>query len=231
MSANSVNYTVKQSIAIIRLDDGKANAVNHALIEGINISLDKAKDDAKAVVLTGRPGKFSAGFDLSVLRSGPKAGFELVTEGAKMLLKLFLHPQPVVAASTGHSIAAGAFMLLASDTRIGSKGNFKIGLNEVAIGMSLPEFGLMFARERLSKRHFTSSVLQAQLYSPGEAVDVGFLDRLSPADTVLNTALEEAERLATLDAPAYARTKRLARGEVAKRVLENLNGNIAALMK
>ena len=71
MSENSVNYIVEQSLAIIRLDDGKANALNHALIEGINISLDKAKDDAKAVVLTGRPGKFSAGVDLSVLRAGP----------------------------------------------------------------------------------------------------------------------------------------------------------------
>ena len=180
-SANSVNYTVKQSIAIIRLDDGKANAVNHALIDGINISLDKAKDDGKAVVLTGRPVKFCAGFDLSVLRSGPQAGSELITEGAKMLLKLFLHPQPVVAASTGHSIAAGAFMLLASDTRIGSKGDFNIGLNEVAIGLSMTEFGFMFARERLSKRHFTASIIQAQLYTPEEAVDVGFLDRVSPA--------------------------------------------------
>ena len=231
MSANSVNYTVKESVSIIHLDDGKANALNHALIEGINTSLDKAKDDGKAVVLTGRPGKFCAGFDLSVLRSGPQAGSELITEGAKMLLKLFLHPQPVVAASTGHSIAAGAFMLLASDTRIGSKGDFKIGLNEVAIGLSMTEFGFMFARERLSKRHFTASIIQAQLYSPEEAVDVGFLDRESPADTVLNTALKEAERLATLDASAYAHTKQFARTELATRVLDNLESNIAALMQ
>ena len=231
MSENSVNYIVEQSLAIIRLDDGKANALNHALIEGINISLDKAKDDAKAVVLTGRPGKFSAGVDLSVLRAGPKAALDLVTEEAKMLLKLFLHPQPVVAASTGHSMAAGAFMLLASDTRIGSEGDFKIGLNEVSLGLPMSEFGFMLARERLSKRHFTTSIIQGQLYSPEEAIHVGFLDRLSTADNVLNTALEAAERLATLDASAYAYNKEVARGELVKKVLDNLETNISELIQ
>jgi enoyl-CoA hydratase len=231
MSATSVYYTVKESIAIVSLDDGKANALNHALIEGINSSLDKATDDAKAVVLTGRAGKFSAGVDLSVLRSGPKAALELVTEEAKMLLKLFLHPQPVIAASTGHSMAAGAFMLLASDTRIGSMGDFKIGLNEVSLGLPMSEFGFMLARERLSKRHFTAAIIQGQLYSPEEAIDVGFLDRLSPADAVLNTALEEAQRLLTLDASAYAYNKQVARGALVTRVLDNLESNILELVQ
>ncbi|MCH2668153.1 MAG: crotonase/enoyl-CoA hydratase family protein [Deinococcales bacterium] len=231
MSANSVYYTVKESIAIVSLDDGKANALNHALIEGINSSLDKATDDAKAVVLTGRAGKFSAGVDLSVLRSGPKAALELVTEEAKMLLKLFLHPQPVIAASTGHSMAAGAFMLHASDTRIGSMGDFKIGLNEVSLGLHMSEFGFMLARERLSKRHFTAAIIQGQLYSPEEAIDVGFLDRLSPADAVLNTALEEAQRLLTLDASAYAYNKQVARGALVTRVLDNLESNILELVQ
>ena len=231
MSANSVNYTVKESIAIVSLDDGKANALNHALIDGINSSLDKATDDAKAVVLSGRPGKFSAGVDLSVLRSGPKAALELVTEEAKMLLKLFLHPQPVVAASTGHSMAAGAFMLLASDTRIGSMGDFKIGLNEVSLGLPMSEFGFMLARERLSKRHFTAAIIQGQLYNPKEAIDVGFLDRLSPADAVLNTAREEAQRLVTLDASAYAYNKQVARGALVTTVLDNLESNILELVQ
>ena len=231
MSATSVYYTVKESIAIVSLDDGKANALNHALIEGINSSLDKATDDAKAVVLTGRAGKFSAGVDLSVLRSGPKAALELLTEEAKMLLKLFLHPQPVIAASTGHSMAAGAFMLLASDTRIGSMGDFKIGLNEVSLGLPMSEFGFMLARERLSKRLFTAAIIQGQLYSPEEAIDVGFLDRLSPADAVLNTALEEAQRLLTLDASAYAYNKQVARGALVTRVLDNLESNILELVQ
>ncbi len=230
MSNNPVHYELNDTIAILRLDDGKANAVNPALIQGVNDALDKAAQEARAVVLTGRPGRFSAGFDLTVLQSGPEAGRTLVTAGAQMLLKLFTHPQPVVAASTGHAIAAGGFMLLASDTRLGVQGDFKIGLNEVAIGMTLPEFGLMFARERLSKRHFTNAVIQARLYSPAEAVDVGFLDRVCTADTLLDEALGEARRLATLDLPSYGRTKGRARNALAEQIRSGLDEDIARLM-
>ena len=164
MSDNPVHYELNDAIAILRLDDGKANAVNHALVDGMNSALDKAANEAKAVVLTGRPGRFSAGFDLSVLQSGPEAGHKLVTAGARMLLKIFTHPQPVVAASTGHSIAAGGFMLLACDTRLGTEGDFKIGLNEVAIGMTLPEFGLdvrarTSVQAPLYQLHYSSAVV------------------------------------------------------------------------
>ena len=230
MSDNPVHYELNDAIAILRLDDGKANAVNHALIDGVNNALDQAAHEAKAVVLTGRPGRFSAGFDLSVLQSGPQAGHTLVTAGARMLLKIFTHPQPVVAASTGHVIAAGGFMLLACDTRLGTQGDFKIGLNEVAIGMTLPEFGLMFARERLSKRHFTNAVIQARLYSPTEAVDVGFLDRVCAAETLLDAALSEARHLAALDLPSYSRTKGRARGALAEQIRNGLDEDIARLM-
>lgn len=230
MSDLPVQYEAHDEIAVLRLDDGKANAVSHALIDGVTSGLDKAAAEAKAVVITGRPGRFSAGFDLGVLRSGRDAGFGLVTAGARMLLKMFTHPQPVVAASTGHAIAAGGFILLASDTRVGAEGDFKIGLNEVAIGMTLPEFGLMFARERVSTRHFTDAVIQARLYSPDEAVDVGFLDRACPADAVLDEAVAAARQLATLHLPSYARTKQRARGALAERILGGLDDDIARLM-
>ncbi len=230
MSNDSVHYELHDSIAIIRLDDGKANAVNHASIKGLTAGLARASQEAKAVILTGRPGRFSAGFDLSVLNSGPDAARALVTAGAEMLLKIFTHPQPVIAASTGHSIAAGAFMLLAADTRLGTEGDFKIGLNEVAIGMTLPEFGMMFARERLSKRHFTNAAIQARLYNPTDAVDVGFLDRVCSADTLLEEALTEARQLAKLDLPSYARTKERARGALAEQVRRDLEEDLAQLM-
>ena len=230
MSNDSVHYELHDSIAVIRLDDGKANAVNHASIKGLTAGLARASQEAKAVILTGRPGRFSAGFDLSVLNSGPDAARALVTAGAEMLLKIFTHPQPVIAASTGHSIAAGAFMLLAADTRLGTEGDFKIGLNEVAIGMTLPEFGMMFARERLSKRHFTNAAIQARLYNPTDAVDVGFLDRVCSADTLLEEALTEARQLAKLDLPSYARTKERARGALAEQVRLDLEEDLAQLM-
>lgn len=202
-----VEYTQQGDVAVLALDDGKANAVSYAVVEAVTEGLARATKDAKAVVIAGRPGILSGGFDLKELGKGPDAAMALVAKGAAMLLRIFSHPQPVVAACTGHAIAAGAFMLLAADTRIGADGDFKIGLNETAIGMTLPTFGFELGKARLSKRYQTAAVIQAELFDPAGARDVGFLDEVVDADAVLDTALERAMALAGLPAEAYAGNK------------------------
>ncbi len=200
-------YEQKGEVAVISLDDGKANAVGHALIDEVNEGLTQSLAAAKAVVIAGRPGMFSAGFDLKEFENGPAATMALVAKGARMMLRLFSHPQPVVAACTGHAIAAGAFMLLAADTRIAVQGDFKIGLNETAIGMTLPVFALELSKARLSKRHQSAAVIQAQLYAPDAAIDVGFIDEVVAADDVLARAIEVAGMLAAYPGSAYAANK------------------------
>lgn len=202
-----LNFRLEGNVAVIALDDGKANAVGHAYVEAMNEGLDRAEKEAAAVVITGRPGVFSAGFDLKEIAKGPSEQKALVGSGAQMLLRLFTHPQPVVAASAGHAIAAGALVLLASDTRIGAAGEFKYGLNETAIGMSLPPFGLQMAICRLSKRHQTQAVLQATLYGPEDAQTVGYLDEVVASEVLEKTAIAHATALAELPAKAYAGTK------------------------
>ncbi len=202
-----LDFTVTDQVAVIKLDDGKANAVGHGFVDAINEGLDRAQAEAQAVLLVGREGVFSAGFDLKEFEKGPEATTALVNKGADMLLRIFTHPQPVVAACTGHAVAAGAFTMLASDTRIGSSGNFKIGLNETAIGMSLPVFGLQLAAARLSRRWQTRCVVQGDLLGPEDACDAGFLDRLTDPQAVESTALDEAQRLAQLPGEAYAANK------------------------
>ena len=140
-----------------------------------------------------------------------------------MLLKIFTHPQPVMAVSTGHTIAAGGFMLLAGDTRLGADGDFKIG-------MTLLEFGLMFARERVSNRHFTNAAIQTHLFTPREAVDTGFLDCVCPPDDVVAEAVAAARRLAALNPLPYTRTKQRARGALADRILNGLDNDISGVM-
>lgn len=198
---------INSGIAVINLDDGKANAVGHDFIAGLNEGLDRALEDAKAVLITGRAGVFSAGFDLKEFDKGRAATNALVNSGANLLLRVFSHPQPVVAACAGHAVAAGALLLLASDARIGADGNFKIGLNETAIGMALPVFGLQLAAARLSKRHQTSATIQGQLFSPGQALDVGYLDDVVDEAELMNAALSCARRLAELPEDAYAANK------------------------
>src|SRR3954451_20240305 len=150
----TVTTTIEDGVAVVALDDGKMNAISHEVIDGIHTALDTALNDAKAVLIRGNDRALSAGFDLKVMQGGDvNAMAALVSAGGEMLLRLYRHPQPTVVAVTGHALAAGALLVLACDTRIGAPGNAKIGLNEVAIGLALPDFAIDLATARLSKRY------------------------------------------------------------------------------
>lgn len=218
-----MTYEQQSDVAVLHFDDGKVNAVSQGFIDAMNRGLDQAEKDAKAVVIHGRPGRFSGGFDLSEIKKGPAAAQALVNKGAHMLFRMFTHPQPLIAACTGHAIAAGAFMLLASDTRIGARGDFKVGLNETAIGMSLPVFGLELASYRLSRRHLTAAVIQSQLYSPRDAIDAGFLDQVFDPEDVLAKSIEMATQLTQLPTNAYAKMKMDIRQASIDRIRESLD--------
>ena len=224
--------TVESSgdVAILRLDDGKANAISPAVLEAVGAALDQAEQAGQAVLLTGRPGRFSAGFDLGVLREGgPDAARGLVTGGARLAIRLARFPAPVVIGCTGHALAMGAVLLMAADTRIGAQGDFKIGFNEVAIGMTTPVFLLELARQRISKRHFTRATVQAEIYDPAAAVDAGFLDRVVAADSLLDEALAEAKRLAALPRRAYVQTRARARGAALDAIESSVEGDLAGM--
>ena len=202
-----LNYRKEGDVAVITMDDGKANAVSHNYIDNLNDGLDRAEGEAKAVVLQGRSGVFSAGFDLKEIGKGPAESKALVDKGAALLLRLFSLPMPVVAASAGHAIAAGALLMLASDTRFGVGGDAKYGLNETAIGMTLPPFGLQIALCRVSKRHQTQAIIQASLYDAEGAQRAGFIDEIVSAEELEQCALAKATELAELPTQAYAAMK------------------------
>jgi enoyl-CoA hydratase len=226
--SDSVQYELAEDIAMLRIDDGKANALDPSTIDSLHDGLQRAEKEAAAVLLTGRTGRFCAGFNLQVLGSGgPDAARGLVTAGAGLAIHIARHPTPVVIACNGHALAMGAVLLLAADLRIGASGEFKIGFNEVAIGMAAPIFLVEFARERLSKRQLQRATVQAEIYSPVSAVDAGFLDRVVAPDDLFASALEEARRLAKLPRGAFARTRATLRGDVLERIEATLADDMA----
>ncbi|OUS23734.1 enoyl-CoA hydratase [Gammaproteobacteria bacterium 45_16_T64] len=216
-----VSYEKDENVAIITLDDGKANAVSHQFLDELNAALDQAQSENAVVLLVGREGKFSAGFDLSVMKEGgPAAVGQLVGAGAKLSARLLSFPTPVVIAATGHTLAMGALMLLSVDYRIGVEGPFKIGLNEVAIGMTMPYFGVELARGRLTPVAFGRSVNNAEIFSPESAVEAGFLDAVVSPDALMGAALTEAKRLSELNLNAHHGTKLRVRESLLKAVEE-----------
>jgi len=211
-------YELQDRIATIAIDDGKVNAFSIAMLETLHANLDRAEADEAVVVLTGREKYFSAGFDLKVFSEQPERIVEMLTLGATLCERVLSFPTPVVVACSGHAIAAGSFLPLAADLRIGVEGPYKLGLNEVKIGLTVPLFVIELARQRLAPAHFDRAVVNATMYSPEEAVVAGFLDRVVPAEQLRARAQEAAEELAGLNAEAHKATKLRARGAALKAV-------------
>jgi len=224
--SDSVKVERRDGVARIAVDDGKANALSPVLIGALNAALDGVEKDAAAVVLSGRAGRFCGGFDLSVMRQGGRAAIDLVGAGAELCLRLLEFPKPVVVACGGHAIAAGALLVLSCDWRIGVRGEFEIGLNEVGIGMTLPHFAREIARERLARHHLGRAAVLAELYAPEAALEAGYFDELSEQGALLAAAHAAANRLAKLDARAFAHTKRALRADVVAAIRSNLDRDL-----
>ncbi|HUE59838.1 MAG TPA: crotonase/enoyl-CoA hydratase family protein [Acidimicrobiales bacterium] len=226
----SVSYELRDKVAVITFDDGKANVYTPDVLTELSLAFTRAAEDkdVTAVLLAGRPGRFSAGFDLATMTSGPGAMRALVAQGGGFAAQMLLHPTPVVAACTGHALAAGALVLLAADYRIGVEGPFQVGLNEVAIGMALPVWAVELARYRMPPSQFDRIIL-GEVGDPRAAVTAGFLDEVVDGDRLLEAGGATASRLSERRRGAVAGTKAKARTEVAKRMLTGMEEDLASL--
>ncbi|HEY5286270.1 MAG TPA: crotonase/enoyl-CoA hydratase family protein [Solirubrobacteraceae bacterium] len=203
-----VSYELDGRIATITMDDGKVNAFSIAMLQAIHAAFDQAEQDNAVVVLSGRESYFSAGFDLKVFAGGDvERVIEMLELGATLAERILSFPTPVVAACNGHAVAAGSFVLLASDLRIGSEGAFRIGLNEVKIGLTVPWFAIELARQRLHPAAFSRAVVTANMYGPAEAAAAGFLDRVVEPGELGTSSQTAAAELAELNAAAHTATK------------------------
>jgi len=219
-----VAYQLDESIATLTMDDGKVNALSPTMLDELRVAFDRALEDRAVVVLTGRPGVFSAGFDLSVLRGGGDDALDMVRAGFTLAERMLSFPNPVVVACPGHAIAMGVFLVLSADYRIGVPGPFRIVANEVALGITMPRAAVEICRQRLTPAAFNRAVILAEPHAPDAAVAAGFLDRVVEPPELQDAARAAATQLAALDPDAHAATKLRARA----RTLEALRAAIEA---
>ena len=223
-----VSYHCDGTIATITIDDGKVNVLSLAALAELDSALDRAEHDGAVVILAGRDGVFSAGFDLPVLRDGGEGARAMLRAGFELAARLLAFPGPVVIACTGHAVAMGVFLLLCGDYRVGVTGPYKITANEVAIGLTMPRAAVEICRQRLTPAHFNRAVILAETFTPDDAVAAGFLDRTAGASRVHDIAHDVATRLATLDRPAHEATKRRARAGALSAIRSAIDADMAA---
>jgi enoyl-CoA hydratase len=224
-----VTYRLEDAIATITMDDGKVNVLSPLMLAELNRALDQAAADRAVVVLTGRPGVFSAGFDLGVLAAGGRSGRDMLLAGFELGVRLLSFPAPVVIACTGHALAMGVFLVLSADYRVGAAGDHKISANEVAIGITMPAFGVEICRQRLGPSFFNRAVINAEVFAPDEAVVAGFLDRVVPSPELQDVARGVAAQLGGLDRDSHTTTKLRARELSLRAIRSGIEADDAAL--
>lgn len=211
-----IDFEINEQIAVITLKNGKVNAISPQVIAEINSALDQAQAAEAVVIFTGREGMFSGGYDLKVMKESSASAVSLVTAGSTLARRMLSFPFPIIAACSGHAIAKGAFLLLSCDYRIGTSGPYKLGLNEVAIGMTMHQAGIKLARNRVPMNYLTRSVINAELFNPETAVLAGFLDTVVEHEHLMETATAAAKQMLTLNMTAHYGTKLKEREEILK---------------
>jgi enoyl-CoA hydratase len=216
--SDRVTYRCDGGIATITLDDAKVNVMSTAMLRDIDAALDRALADQCVVVLrSARPGIFSAGFDIKIFAAkDAERSLEMVRAGAELALRLMTHPFPTIGVMEGHAFPMGAFLLLACDARIGVRGKYRIGLNEVAIGIAPPGFAIELARSRLHPAWLSRTVTLGEMYEPDDAVTAGLLDRVTAPDAVEEALRETIAAVRAIHMPSHRLAKeRLRRPAIA----------------
>jgi enoyl-CoA hydratase len=223
-----VSYDRDGPVSTVTMDDGKVNVFSFDMLRALHGAFDEAERDETVVLLRGRPGYFSAGFDLKVLRDAtPEDTRELLALGATLAERILLFPAPVVVSCTGHAFPAGAFLLMAADERIGAAGPFKLGLNEVRIGLTLPWFAIVLARHRMTPAHFDHATVTGTMFDPEGALAAGLLDAIVAPEELEAASRVAAADLATVDRRAHAVTKRRARQVAANELRAAIESELA----
>jgi enoyl-CoA hydratase len=208
-------------VRVLTLDRPPANALDETLLVELGAALDDAhaNDAVRALVLTGAGPFFSGGFDLGAPRRDAAQARTLQTIYRDVHLRLLAFPKPTLAQLGGHAIAGGLVLVLACDYRLGAEGDYKVGLNEVAIGASFPRVALEIVRLRLPHARAAELLLGAALYPGSQATRLGIVDELLPAERLADTIRRRAARMGAFPRDAYAHTKAALVEEAVRRVM------------
>ena len=221
MAEKLATLSRENDISIIKLDDGKANAFSFEMLSQVNALLAQVPIDSGALVITGRDGLFSGGFDLKTLATGDMEKITMMVQlGYRLLLELYSFDRPIIAAVSGHAIALGLFVTCSADYRIAIDGQYVCQANEVRNNMDIPPQIMEILKARVNKNYFYPAVFHSDTYSVQDSIAVGYIDEIVSAEKFMERVMEKANELASLPHPFYANTKKSAQEDVREKIAE-----------
>lgn len=226
--SSRVSVTVENGVAQITMDDGKVNAMSAEMLNELQQAFEDAQQEDAIVVLSGREGLFSAGFDMPTFQRGMGPTVEMIRAGVQVLETILAYPRPVVTVCAGHAYPMGAFLMLAADVRFAVDGPWQIGMNEVAIGLTVPNFALALARHRLTPAAF-ARITTAAMFEPQQAREHGYVDHVVSAKETSSVVSDELDRLSKLDMTHFPRTKARVNDQVLRNIRDAAESELTAL--
>ena len=219
MTTKHATLTQSNDISIITLDDGKANAFSFEMLSRFNELLSAVPRESGSLIIRGRAGLFSGGFDLKTLATGDMEKIQkMVILGYKTLLELYSFDRPIIAAVSGHSIALGLFITCCADYRIAIDGQYMCQANEVRNNMDIPTQIMEILKARVNKNYFYPAVYHSDAYSMKDSIAVGFIDEVVSEEKFMERVMEKAKELSSLPHPFYANTKYFSQSEIIDKI-------------
>lgn len=208
--------TDHDSVRELRLNRPPVNALTTELIAALRQAIEQAgSNGARAIVISGAPGMFSAGLDIRLLVGLDEPGIALLWRELYALMKaLATSPIPIAAAVTGHAPAGGTVIALFCDWRVAAAGDFKLGLTEVQVGIPLPPVILQVLRRQVGPRQAERLSVGGQVVSSEEALRAGLVDELAPPDQVVERAVAWCRSLVGVPSGAMRATRQRARADL-----------------
>lgn len=225
---------LRDGIQTVSLDRGKANPINHQMLREFRQLIQTTNDDAsiRGSVLTGKPGYFSAGLDVVELYSYDEPTMvEFWQDLAGLLADLSASPKPWVAAISGHSPAGGCVLALCCDQRVMAEGKYRIGLNEVPVGIVVPSPIFHLYASVLGNRQAYQFLMEGKLMLPEDALACGLVDAVVPEEQVMDEALRRLQTYLALNQTVWTQTKSLLKGPLVQQLRPDFESTFGPTLK
>lgn len=229
-----IDFVIEKKIAHVRLNRPKSNALNLEMIQELNALILQIKEDpgAEGMILQGKDGFFSSGLDLMELYALNEGEFkEFWKAFLELVRNLVNFPKPSVAAITGHSPAGGCVLAICCDVRVMSDGDFIIGLNELPVGIVVPESIFHLYSFWIGKPLAYRSLLQGKLFTPQEAKNIGLIDTCVPASQIISSSELAISQFMKFDPQSWQKSKLNLRSELIQVFNKDFEEDLNAISK
>jgi 3,2-trans-enoyl-CoA isomerase len=221
---NTFQITVNDRLAVITLDRGRSNPINHQMVKELTERIKTLENDESigGLILTGKEGFFSSGIDLiEAYDYNERQSRDFWVDFLEMQRTLVAFKKPMVAAISGHSPAGGCVMAICCDYRVMAEGKFVIGLNEIPVGIIVPDSVFILYSFWLGQRKAYQYLMEGKLLNVNEAFEVGLTDEICPPETLMNNAEKKVRLYMQMDPVTWGQSKLNLR----KGIIDKLSGD------